>query len=169
MSRILDYIAAFPQAPAGCGHLPALQELRTRGALAESSRPALARSPLNFNPGGRARLALLALLVALAGCAKPPPEGTAQLALRWSFLDGRSCDTSGVSLVFVLVEGEDTAVSPCAAGVVALEEFPAGPRFVRLEGRSPSGGILYVGELEVSLSEGEAQELEVPLFFQGGP
>ena len=109
-----------------------------------------------------------------SACAAPPAAtgDPVSLAARWRFVDARTCDTSGVSVVAISGEGLTPGVSLCSQGEDSAFVFgalPPGAHTVLFEGRSPGGMPVYQAEVAFLVEANQPKELEVTLVFEGGP
>ena len=122
-------------------------------------------------------LVLLLGLLGLPGCGRDDPDERFLLSLRWSLVDGRSCEDAGVRSLRVHDAGDlvTRALLPvCEAGRIGaagaapqrIGQVPPGERSYDVFGLSASGGVLYRGRLTVDAES--HPDADVLLYFQGG-
>jgi hypothetical protein len=120
------------------------------------------------------RAATAVLLLALSSCGDSHDANDRYFfAVRWSFVDGRSCADAGVTqLRLSSADGGliRTPLPNCEIGRVGtpqnVGQIPGGEHPYDLEALTPSGGVLY--RAHFSVDPAQHPELDVMLDFVGG-
>ena len=122
--------------------------------------------------------AILAAAACAAGCVDDSdPNRRYPLALRWSFIDGRTCSEAGVVRLELHLDGSEVvraALGDCEAGRVGapgalaqpVGDVPAGEHNFLLDALTSAGATLYRGQATADAAE--RPELDVVLYYQGG-
>ena len=113
-----------------------------------------------------------------AGCVDDSdPNHRYPFALRWSFIDGRTCAEAGVAGLELHLDGSEAVratLGDCEAGRVgapgaqaqSIGDVPAGEHSFVLNALTPSRATLYRGQ---ATADAAAQpEVDVVLYYQGG-
>ena len=121
---------------------------------------------------------VLAAAVGAAGCVDDSdPNRRYPLALRWSFIDGRTCSEAGVARLELHVDGSAVvraALGDCEAGRVGapgalgqpIGDVPSGEHSFVLDALTSSDATLYRGQATADAAQ--RPEVDVVLYYQGG-
>ena len=121
---------------------------------------------------------MLAAGACAAGCVDDSdPNHRYPLALRWSFIDGRTCSEAGIANLELHLDGSEavrSALGDCEAGRIGapgaqaqpIGDVQVGEHSFVLDALTSSRATLYRGQ--VTADPSEDPEIDVVLYYQGG-